>query len=103
MAAAAVRFHPEAVREAIAAYDWYAARSLTAARGFRDELGHAVDTVGDDPERWPRYGDLARRYLFPRFPFSLIYRVRGKEVEVLAVAHGKRKPGYWRSRAQRTP
>ena len=103
MAAAAVKFHPAAVEEAIAAYDWYTARSLAAARGFRDELTHAVDAVTEDPERWPRYGAHARRYLFPRFPFSLIYRVRGKEVEVLAVAHGKRKPGYWRSRAQRTP
>jgi plasmid stabilization system protein ParE len=103
VAAASVRFHPAAVREAIAAYDWYAARSLAAARGFREELTHALDAVTEDPERWPRYGANARRYLFPRFPFSLIYRVRDDEVEVLAVAHGKRRPGYWQSRAQPSP
>jgi hypothetical protein len=39
----------------------------------------------------------------PRFPFSLVYRVLESEVEVLAVAHGKRRPGYWRSRLPRAP
>jgi hypothetical protein len=39
-----------------------------------------------------------RQYVFPRFPFSLVYRMRGDDVEVLAVAHGRRRPGYWRSR-----
>jgi hypothetical protein len=34
----------------------------------------------------------ARRYVFPRFPFSLVYRLRGDEVEVIAVAHGRRRP-----------
>jgi hypothetical protein len=46
----------------------------------------------------PRHGRRARRYVFPLFPFSLVYHLRGDEVEVLAVAHGRRRPGYWRSR-----
>lgn len=43
-----------------------------------------------------------RRYVFPRFPFSLVYRLRDHEVEVVAVAHGKRRPGYWQPRMQPT-
>jgi hypothetical protein len=31
-------------------------------------------------------------------PFSLVYVLRGDDVEVVAVAHGRRRPGYWRSR-----
>jgi plasmid stabilization system protein ParE len=100
---AAVRFHPAAAEEAEAAYRWYAERSSAAAHGFREELRHAVEAVAEAPNRWPRYGARTRRYIFPRFPFSLIYRLRGNDVEVLAVAHGKRRPGYWRSRARRTP
>ena len=45
-----------------------------------------------------RYGRWARRYVFPRYPFSLVYIVRGDVIEVVAVAHGRRRPGYWRSR-----
>jgi len=48
-------------------------------------------------------GEAARRYVFPRFPFSLIYPRRNDEVEVIAVAHGKRRPGYWRSRMRDAP
>jgi plasmid stabilization system protein ParE len=98
MASATVRFHPAAAQEAESAYDWYADRDLSAAHAFREELQHAVDVVADNPLTWPRHGRGARRYVFPRFPFSLVYRMRGDEVEVLAVAHGRRRPGYWRSR-----
>ena len=80
------------------AYDWYAARDLSAAHAFREELRHAVDVVTNNPLTWPRHGRRARRYVFPRFPFSLVYRLRGDEIEVIAVAHGRRRPAYWRSR-----
>ena len=103
MPRAAVRFHPAAAEEAEAAYGWYAERSSAAAHGFREELRHAVQAVAEAPERWPRSGARARRYVFPRFPFSLVYRLRGGEVEVVAVAHGKRRPGYWQSRTRRAP
>src|SRR6266851_9366966 len=98
MAPAAVRFHPAAAQEAEAAYDWYAARDRVTAQGFREELRHAVEAVAGNPRTWPRHGNRARRYVFPRFPFSLVYRLRNDEVEVIAVAHGRRRPGYWRSR-----
>jgi hypothetical protein len=32
-----------------------------------------------------------------------VYRVLEGKVEILAVAHGKRRPGYWRSRLSRAP
>ena len=98
MARTAVRFHPAAAEEAEAAFRWYGQRSSTAAYGFREELQRAVDAVAQAPGRWPRYSTGARRYIFPRFPFSLVYRLRDGDVEVVAVAHGRRRPGYWRSR-----
>lgn len=40
-----------------------------------------------------------RRLLLDRFPYVLIYRpLPGGGVRVLAVAHGRRRPGYWRHR-----
>jgi plasmid stabilization system protein ParE len=98
MVPATVRFHPAAAREAESAYGWYVARNSTAAHAFREELAHAVAAVVNNPLTWPRYGPRARRYVLPRFPFGLVYRTRGGEVEIIAVAHGRRRPGYWRSR-----
>jgi plasmid stabilization system protein ParE len=98
MAPSAVRFHPAAAQEVESTYEWYAARDVSAAHGFREELRQAVDVVAESPQTWPRYGRRARRYVFPRYPFSLVYIVRGDVIEVVAVAHGRRRPGYWRSR-----
>jgi plasmid stabilization system protein ParE len=77
---------------------WYEARSLRAAAAFAAELEHAVARVREAPERWPRIAGSARRYVFPRFPFSLVYRVARTDIEVIAVAHHSRKPGYWTTR-----
>jgi toxin ParE1/3/4 len=69
-------------------------RRTASARSYATQ----VDAVADKPRTWPRYGNRARRYVFPRFPFILVYRLRGDEVEILTVAHGRRRPGYWWSR-----
>jgi plasmid stabilization system protein ParE len=98
MAPATVGFHPAAAQEAESAYDWYAVQDLAAAHAFLEELRHAVDAVSQNPRMWPRHGRRIRRYVCPLYPFSLVYRVRGDDVEVVAVAHGRRRPGYWRSR-----
>ncbi len=94
----AIDFHPKALQEAEAARDWYAERSPVASRAFVIELTHAVEQVAESPEMWPQYDLDTRRYVFPRFPFSLIYRIVEEGIEIVAVAHAKRKPGYWKGR-----
>ena len=93
-----VSFHPEAAEEVETARKWYAARSLLTARAFLAELDLAVDRIREAPRRWPRHGKSTHRYVLPRFPFSVIYRMRSETVEVVAVAHHRRKPGYWKAR-----
>jgi plasmid stabilization system protein ParE len=43
-------YHPEAVDEAIEAYNWYADRDERAADGFLEELRRARQTVSEQPE-----------------------------------------------------
>lgn len=33
-----------------------------------------------------------------RFPYSVIYYIRAEELRVVALAHHRRKPGYWSGR-----
>ena len=93
-----VEIHPDAIQEAAAAVEWYASRSQQAAEAFTAELDRAVKIISESPERWSTYLHATRRYLLRRFPFAVVYRLRPSVVQVVAIAHGKRRPGYWRKR-----
>ena len=90
--------HPEALEEAQAAYLWYSERSKDAGDSFIAELDRALDQVIERPQTWPSYLHSTQRYLLRRFPFSVIYRLKDQEVQVIAVVHAKRRPGYWKHR-----
>jgi plasmid stabilization system protein ParE len=98
MPARKLSFHPAARDDAAGARQWYSQRSAIAARAFLTELILAVESVREAPERWPRYLAGTRQYHFPKFPFSLIYRVSDEAIVVIAIAHHRRKPGYWLER-----
>jgi len=93
-----VEIHPDAIQEAAAAAEWYASRSQQAAEAFIAALDRAVKIISESPERWPAYLHATRRYLLRRFPFAVVYRLRPPIVQVVSIAHGKRRPGYWRKR-----
>lgn len=88
----------EALAEAIAAARWYAERSATAAAAFSSEIDEAESAIVRLPDAWPRFDHDTRRYLLRRFPFSVVYRVEAARIVIVAVAHGRRRPGYWKSR-----
>ncbi|MBI4870923.1 MAG: type II toxin-antitoxin system RelE/ParE family toxin [Candidatus Riflebacteria bacterium] len=92
------RFHPEAVEEAVAATDWYRERSPASALAFAAELERAVEAIFQAPENWSQHLLSTRRFLLRRFPFAVVYRMGPRGIEIIAVAHAKRRPGYWRSR-----
>ena len=80
--------------------DWYAERSATAADGFEAAFARTVREIGEDPNRFPACDEPGFRYVsLDRYPFSVIFRVTESAVQVIAVAHAKRKSGYWISRA----
>jgi plasmid stabilization system protein ParE len=78
--------------------DWYNERNPTAAEAFAREIRIAFDLIASAPARWPEYEGSARRYLLSKFPYSVIYRVTASGVEIVAVAHHKRRPRYWLDR-----
>lgn len=96
------RFHREARAEYRAALAWYAARSLDAADGFADAIVHGIRGIRELPEAWPmRPGrpDIRMRVV-RRYPYSIVYVVRGPNVVIIAVAHHRRRPGYWMDRTR---
>lgn len=98
MSDARVDWTPWAVRELEAALDWYLERSRRAAHAFAREVDSAVTIIASAPQVWPRFEAGTRRYLPRRYPYSIVYRETAQGVEVIAVAHHKRRPLYWRDR-----
>lgn len=93
-----IRLHPLALREILTA-----ARRLDRDRpGSGPRLLSAVDAtilrVATTPRQGNPYLHGTRRFLVHRFPYSTVYVARDPSSHVVAVAHHKRRPGYWRRR-----
>lgn len=94
----ALRIHEGARREANQATVWYAERSLSIARRFRDELLAGFSSAAAFPLHYPSYLHGTRRVLLKKLPYFIVFIDWQDEVFVVAVAHSKRRPGYWKSR-----
>lgn len=92
------RVDPRAWLEIEAAADWYQQRSADASVAFIAAVFDALEGIAKAPRRWPRYLYGTQRFVLHRFPFSTIYLDAPDVVNIVAVAHNKRKPGYWSRR-----
>ncbi|HEY1183221.1 MAG TPA: type II toxin-antitoxin system RelE/ParE family toxin [Bryobacteraceae bacterium] len=100
MSSQAVRIHPAALEEAEAATEWYRQRSVRAAEMFLDEIDRAIERIGGHSGEFPEYAFGTRRMVLQRFPYLVVFRETAAGVEIIAVAHGRRRPGYWRDRVE---
>src|SRR5260370_30990588 len=91
-------FDPRAIVDAREALRWYAKRSISAANRLVLELDRAFERIVEAPEQWPPHSHGTRFFRLRRFPFYVVYRQLNQRIQVIAVAHGRRKPGYWRKR-----
>jgi plasmid stabilization system protein ParE len=92
------RFHPEALQDFRHSIEWYRSQSPRASVDFRITVSEAIRGIAQAPHLWPRYIHESRRLVLRRFPFSIIYLDDVDIVNIVAVAHSKRKPGYWEHR-----
>jgi len=65
-----------------------------------DEVEAALGRITAFPDAWQPLSENTRRCRLQRFTYGVIYRVKGDEVLVLAVAHLHREPGHWRERSE---
>jgi plasmid stabilization system protein ParE len=94
-----ITFHEEADLEMNEAALYYEKRSLNLGLAFLDEIEKASQRILADPRVYQSVGDEVRRARVGRFPFNILYVVESDDlIRVIAVAHQKRRPGYWRIR-----
>jgi plasmid stabilization system protein ParE len=89
---------PRAEDDARQAFLWYAERRAVAAADFQAELTRAVEDLTETALAWPGKELGVRSRVLEKYPYTLFYRVAAEEVLIVAVAHQKRRPGYWKRR-----
>jgi plasmid stabilization system protein ParE len=97
---ATIDFHSGARRDFDESFDWYALRSAEAAVRFAAAVDAALDKVAATPTRFASPDGVHRECPVNKFPFRIVYRLVDNRILVVALAHAKRQPGYWRDRNQ---
>ena len=96
-----VVFRPEARAEVLEAQNWYESRAVGLGLEFARVVDAAVASAARNPETFAYVAGTCRRALLRKFPFSLVFRVRGDELLVIAVFHHRRNPSQLTQRAGR--
>jgi toxin ParE1/3/4 len=100
-----VELHPEARSELRSAALWYEQRRIGLGDEFIAAVSIALDRIGEAADSFPKWPGtrtavpLIRRAVLQRFPYVIAFERQEQGILVLAVAHGKRRPLYWLSRA----
>jgi plasmid stabilization system protein ParE len=93
-----ITFHPDADEEIAEAARYYESKSPGLGFSFLVAVQAAIEQIVAHPLGCEVVGDDIRRKLLRRFPYSLLYAVETDRIRIIAVAHQKRRPNYWRSR-----
>lgn len=93
-----VELSPAARRELLDAQAFYAAITPVLGERFASTIDAALQRIAVSPTTWPRVSPRLRRYVVSVFPYAILYRVETGHVLVTAIAHQRRRFGYWRGR-----
>ena len=95
-----VRFDEAALDELFEAAAWYNSQQPGLARRFLDEIDAVLPRIAESPASFSLLPDRPldlelRRALLDRFPYALVFVELEREIRIVAVAHTRRRPGYW--------
>lgn len=93
-----IRYLPDAFRDLNEALAYYSQRSPDAAQRFADAVRTEEQAILDFPEMAYSLGGKLRILRVTRFPYSLVYLPVEDDILIIAVAHHRRRPAYWKSR-----
>ena len=91
--------HQQAAAEIEQATRYYTRRDPDVGSRFLDELERVLDRLSAHPHSAQAVDGNVRRATLRDFPYQVFYRVTATSIDVLAVAHTSKRPGYWRAKA----
>lgn len=91
--------HPSAADELRETAQFYSDRADQAlGLAFIAEFERALSLLSSNPELGAIWRGTARRFPLRRFPYNLVYQIKPEELRVIALAHQRRRPSYWKNR-----
>ena len=92
-------FHPAAEAEHLETVAYYESRRAGLGASYLAEFEQVMASICLSPHRYPIevQSDIRRKKL-SRFPFTVLYRESKENIQILAVAHDRRRPQYWLGR-----
>ena len=91
-------FHSEARHELLESVRYYESQQSGLGGRFLAAVANAIRQIQTHSSMYREVGDSWRQCRVARFPFGIIYRVRNQRIEIIAVMHLHRRPGYWQDR-----
>jgi toxin ParE1/3/4 len=94
-------FHPEASAELEESARYYEDRQEGLGWHFRRSVRTTVDALcqNSDIFRFVGHDQILRQARVKRFPYAVMFLDYTDRVEIIAIRHFKRKPGFWLSRS----
>jgi plasmid stabilization system protein ParE len=77
---------------------YYEERAPGLGLSFIEAVERSVDQIIANSEAYQLVGEDIRRKIMKGFPYSLLYAIESDRIRIMAVAHMKRRPGYWQYR-----
>ena len=92
------RILPEASEELEASIQYYESQQAGLGVAFLSEFKRTRERIEELPNAGLTVrGDIRRRPIH-RFPYAVLYRATDIEIVIVAVAHRRRRPDFWRGR-----
>jgi len=91
--------HPDATAERDAAAEWYEDQVPGLGLAFYSAIDGCVASISENPKLFAQKTNGVRKCLLPLvFPYSIYYVERADDIVILAYAHQRRRPNYWKKR-----
>jgi toxin ParE1/3/4 len=87
----------EAIHDMLESFEWYEKEKLGLGTEFLDEVDSYFDKICVYPEHYQEL-NFQRVAVLKRFPFKIVYEVKGSKIIVYAVYHSKRNPRFLEER-----
>ena len=93
-----VLFTEEAAHELTSAAEWYESASSGLGDDFRREIWNALNLCSEMPDLWAMLADGSQQMSVHRFPYRIVFLIEKEILNVIAIAHHKQFPDYWKDR-----
>ena len=94
-----IRFHPAAREELLQSFAYYELQQKGLGKRFFASVNASIEKIRAYPLSFRALGEDFRQCRVFRFPYGMIFRVLPQEIQVIALMHLRRSPGYWKARA----